>query len=70
MTKSTLKIKILTTISVCLWKLQKMYFVPYRRLKYEAEMNIMFMTSDIQKATIQKVLDATSFVRTSCILSA
>lgn len=43
---------------------KRFFFITYRRLMNVAEVNIMLMTSDIEKATIQNVLDGTSVVST------
>lgn len=69
MTKSTFKIKNQNINNYNYLSLEiAENFISYRRLINVAEMNIMWMASDIEKATIQTVLDATSFVPISCIL--
>lgn len=71
MTKSTFKIKNQNINNYNYLSLEiAENFISYRRLINVAEMNIMWMASDIEKATIQTVLDATSFVPISCILLA
>lgn len=71
MTKSTFKIKNQNINNYNYLSLEiAENVISYRRLINVAEMNIMWMASDIEKATIQTVLDATSFVPISCILLA